>query len=136
MRHPQRRLVGERPEARIVGPVTATHIVRFAGAGGDFNPLHHDDAAARAAGFGGVIAMGQLQAGILAGFLSDWVGIEHLRAFEVRFVAPVSVGDVLILSAEVASVDVAAKTASVVLRASVGDRDVVSGSATVATSLD
>jgi acyl dehydratase len=104
-----------------------THIVRFAGAGGDFNPLHHDPDFASSAGFPSVIAMGQMQAGMLAGYVSDWVGIEHLREFEARFLAPVFVGDVLELSATVASVE--NDIASIDAAASVGGKVVVKGTA-------
>ncbi|MGW0891179.1 MaoC/PaaZ C-terminal domain-containing protein [Saccharopolyspora sp. NPDC002578] len=91
--------------AREVGPVTQTDVVRFAGAGGDFNPLHHDPEFARAAGFPGVLAMGQMHAGMLAAWLTDWAGVEHLREYEVRFAAPVFLGDTLLFSGEVRSVD-------------------------------
>jgi acyl dehydratase len=76
---------GDRSAPRSFGPLTRAEIARFAGAGGDFNPLHLDDEVARLAGFPTVIAMGQLQAGVLAGMLSDWVGVERVRRFEVRF---------------------------------------------------
>jgi acyl dehydratase len=92
---------GDRPAPRRVGPVTQTDIVRFAGAGGDFNPLHHDAAFAASAGFERPIAMGQLTAGLLAAWVTDWCGVEHLREFEVRFTAPLSIGDVIELSGEV-----------------------------------
>lgn len=92
---------GPIPGSRVVGPITRTDIVRFAGAGGDFNPLHHDPAFAAAAGFPDVIAMGQLQAGLLAGWVSDTFGVEHIREFGVRFVAPVLLGDILTLSGTV-----------------------------------
>jgi 3-hydroxybutyryl-CoA dehydratase len=105
MRRPHRLSVGDAPETRRIGLITQTHIVRFAGAGGDFNPLHHDPEFATRAGFRGVIAMGQMQAGMLAGFLTDWLGVEHLRELEARFLAPVFLGDVLELSAEVVSID-------------------------------
>jgi 3-hydroxybutyryl-CoA dehydratase len=123
---------GDSPSPRQVGPVSQTDIVRFAGAGGDFNPIHHDEAAARAAGFPSVLAMGQFTAGALAGLLTDWVGIENVREFEVRFVAPVFVGDVVILSAEVS--DVQAGEASLSLSAAVGERRVVQANARVARS--
>ncbi|KLL11307.1 acyl dehydratase [Protofrankia coriariae] len=100
-----RAAVGDTHPAREIGPLTQTDIVRFAGAGGDFNPLHHDPEFVRSSGFPGVISMGQLQAGMLAGWLSDWLGVEHLREFEVRFVAPVFLGDVLRLSGEIVAVD-------------------------------
>ncbi|AEH09430.1 MULTISPECIES: MaoC/PaaZ C-terminal domain-containing protein [Protofrankia] len=104
-RQPIRAAVGDTHPAREIGPLTQTDIVRFAGAGGDFNPLHHDPEFVRSSGFPGVISMGQLQAGMLAGWLSDWLGVEHLREFEVRFVAPVFLGDVLRLSGEIVAVD-------------------------------
>jgi len=97
--------VGERPSARIFGPLTQTDIVRFAGAGGDFNPLHHDPAAAAAAGFEQPIAMGQLTAGLLAAWLTDWCGVENLRSYEVRFTAPFTIGDTVELSGVVVSVE-------------------------------
>ena len=93
------------PEPRTFGPVTQTDVVRFAGAGGDFNPLHHDPEHARAAGFDAPIAMGQLTAGLLAGWLTDWCGVERLRRFEVRFTAPLHLGDTVILSGSITSVE-------------------------------
>jgi acyl dehydratase len=119
--------VGDRGPARRIGPITQTDIVRFAGAGGDFNPLHHDPSFAQAAGFRSVIAMGQLQAGILAAYLSDWLGVEHLRDYEVRFAAPVHLGDVLELSCEI--VGIADSVAAIVLSASVGGEAVVTARA-------
>ena len=80
-----------------VGPITRTDIVRFAGAGGDFNPLHHDEEYARAAGFPTVFAMGQFQAALLARFAADWLGAENVRSYKVRFKAKVWPGDVLVL---------------------------------------
>jgi acyl dehydratase len=80
-----------------VGPLTRTDIVRFAGAGGDFNPLHHDEEYARAAGFPTVFAMGQFQAGLLSRLAADWFGIENVRRYRVRFKAKVWPGDVLLL---------------------------------------
>jgi acyl dehydratase len=126
--------VGENAELRLIGPITQTHIIRFAGAGGDFNPLHYDPAFAEAAGFRSVIAMGQMQAGILAGYVTDWLGIEHLREFEVRFVTPVHLGDVLELSAEITAVQDGVATIGAL--ASVDGRPVVDASAVVAVASD
>ena len=80
-----------------VGPLTRTDIVRFAGAGGDFNPLHHDEEYARAAGFETVFAMGQFQAGLISRLAAEWFGIENVRRYRVRFKAKVWPGDVLLL---------------------------------------
>lgn len=80
-----------------VGPITRTDIVRFAGASGDFNPLHHDEESARASGFPGVFAMGQMQAGMLSRLATDWLGLRAIRTYRVRFSAKVWPGDVLTL---------------------------------------
>ncbi|MEW1822184.1 MaoC family dehydratase [Arthrobacter sp. NPDC080031] len=101
---PSHMVPAQRPEPRTVGPLTQTDIVRFAGAGGDFNPLHHDPEFAAAAGFGRPIAMGQLSAGLLSGWLTDWCGVENLRVLEVRFASPVAVGDSITLSCETLTV--------------------------------
>lgn len=104
MRAPVKVLMGQEHPSRTVGPLTLTDVVRFAGAGGDFNPLHHDTGFVAAAGFPAIVSMGQLQAGMLAGWLSDWVGVEHVLELEIRFVAPVFVGDVLTFGGKVTAI--------------------------------
>ena len=84
------------PELRV-DPITRTDIVRFAGAGGDFNPLHHDEEYARAAGYDTVFAMGQMQAGMLSRLATDWLGLANIRSYRVRFSAMVRPGDELTL---------------------------------------
>lgn len=122
-------VVGYRPQPRAVGPVTITDVVRFAGASGDFNPLHHDPDRARAAGFDAPIAMGQYTAGLLAAWLTDWCGVERLRRYEVRFVAPLRLGDTVVLSGEVTEIRDDLSTLD--LRASGRDGDLVTGTATI-----
>ncbi|HWE90056.1 MAG TPA: MaoC/PaaZ C-terminal domain-containing protein [Pseudonocardiaceae bacterium] len=129
MRPPVALASGQRIPAREIDPVTVTDFVRFAGAGGDFNPLHHDPEFARSAGFPGVLAMGQLHAGMLAAWLTDRVGVEHLREYEVRFVAPVFPGDTLRFTGEV--VAVADDVADLTLTASRGDEPVIRATARV-----
>ena len=93
--------VGSKAPERRVGPITRTQIVRYAGAGGDFNPIHHDETFAQKAGFPSVFAHGLLTAGILSGFASDWLGLTALRKYSVRYVAQVWPGDTLVLSGQV-----------------------------------
>lgn len=93
--------MGQVLESRTIGPITQTDIVRFAGAGGDFNPLHHDAEYARRAGLPGVIAMGQMQAGMLAAWVADLVHVENLVSFSVRFASPLAIGEILELSGTV-----------------------------------
>jgi len=97
--------VGETLPAREVGPVTATDIVRYQGASGDFHPLHHDDAFARAAGYPGVFAVGMLHAGYLASYCASAFGAERVRQFRVRFREQVWPGDTLTLSGTVTGVE-------------------------------
>lgn len=91
------------PES-TVGPLTITDFVRYAGAGGDLNPLHHDVEAAQAAGMAGVFGMGLLQAGMLGNRLARWVGPLNIRQFSVRFTGQVWPGDILAFAGRVASI--------------------------------
>ncbi len=86
---------------RTAGPITRTQIVRFAGAAGDFNPMHHDEPFALAAGQPGVFAMGQLQAAIVASMVVEWLGAEHVVGYGVRFRDKLWPGDRLVLRGEV-----------------------------------
>jgi acyl dehydratase len=90
-----------RSHDRRVGPVTRSQIVRFAGVGGDFNPMHHDEPFAQGAGQPTVFAMGQLSAALLARHATEWLGAERLRSLSVRFTAKVWPGDELDLHGEV-----------------------------------
>lgn len=91
------------PERRF-GPITITDIVRYAGASGDFNPLHHDDAVARAAGFDGVFSIGMFQAALLGTYVADRLGPRNIRRFTTRFSEQVWPGDELICNGEVTAV--------------------------------
>jgi acyl dehydratase len=99
------RLIEPRVKRRV-GPITRTQIVRFAGAGGDFNPIHHDEDFARSAGQPTVFAMGQLQAAMLARLAAEWLGAGELRTLSVRFTAKVWPGDVLVLRGSIDSEEV------------------------------
>lgn len=83
------------PPAFRYGPLTVTDLVRYAGASGDFNPLHHDEGYARAAGLPGVMAHGMLSAGLLASFVTRWFGAGSVRRYKVRFREKVFPGDTL-----------------------------------------
>jgi len=82
---------------RTTAPVTRTQIVRFAGAAGDFNPMHHDERFAQAAGQPSVFAMGQLTAAMLGSAIAGWLGREKVAAYGVRFTDKVLPGDRLML---------------------------------------
>jgi acyl dehydratase len=65
--------------------LTRTEFVRYAGASHDFNPMHHDDTVATAAGMPSVFGHGMLTAGFLAGAVTDYIGLDALRRYDVRF---------------------------------------------------
>ena len=65
--------------------LTRTDLVKYAGASGDFNPMHHDEVAAQAAGQPSVFGHGMFSMGILGTALTDYVGIGNVRRYQVRF---------------------------------------------------
>jgi acyl dehydratase len=91
------------PLARVV---TAEDVKAYAEAGGDANPLHQDDAVARAAGFPGIIAHGMFTMGHLAACIAAWAGgPERVRRLTSHFRAPVSMGEEIVAGGRVRSVD-------------------------------
>jgi acyl dehydratase len=99
--------VGLEAQPREFGPMTRQMFARYAGASGDFNPMHYDDELARSAGYPSVFAQGMLTAALLATFATDWLGAETLRRFGVRFREQVWPDDVLMCSGRI--IDIAAE---------------------------
>jgi acyl dehydratase len=66
--------------------LTRADLVQYAGASGDFNPMHTDEVAAKEAGLDSVFGHGMFSAGLLATALTNWVGIGTLMRYNVRFV--------------------------------------------------
>lgn len=87
--------LGTSAPERTFGPISRTDIVRYAGASGDFNPIHHDEAFAVSAGFPSVFSIGMFQAGLLATYATDWLGARTIRRYAVRFSEQVWPGDEL-----------------------------------------
>lgn len=72
--------------------LTRADLVRYAGASGDFNPIHWSDAAAEALGLPDVIAHGMLTMGTALRVVTDWAGDPgRVRSYSVRFTKPVVV---------------------------------------------
>ena len=121
------------PERRF-GPQTYTDIIRYQGASGDFNPIHHDPDFARSAGMPGVFSVGMLQAGYLGTYCVDLFGATSVRRLAVRFAEQVWPGDELVCRGTVTALTPTddGQTAEVDLAISRGTGGVaVSGSATV-----
>ncbi|MDP9101574.1 MAG: MaoC family dehydratase N-terminal domain-containing protein [Actinomycetota bacterium] len=83
------------PPPLVVGPLTRTDLVRYQGASGDFQPIHHDEPFARAAGYEAPLSLGMLHAGLLGGWAASWLGAGAVRRFRVRFSEQAFVGDTL-----------------------------------------
>ena len=97
--------VGDTHEAVVIDKVTRTHIVKYAGAGGDFNPLHHDDTVAQSlGGYPSVFAHGMFSMGLTGRMLTDWLGPTALKKFGVRFTKQVWPGDTLTARGEVINI--------------------------------
>ncbi len=113
-------------------------LVRYAGASGDFNPIHYSDHHARALGLGGCLAHGMLTMGVGLRVVTDWCGDPgRVRRYSVRFSKPVPVPDdeagaVVVYTAAVTKVD--GDTATLAIDARCGD-DRVLGAATAEVSL-
>ncbi|MBU3688371.1 MAG: hypothetical protein B7C54_11585 [Acidimicrobiales bacterium mtb01] len=95
---------GDHGAPRTWGPITRTDIVRYAGASGDFNPIHHDEVYAQQVGFPMVFSIGMYQASLLATYATDWLGADAIRRYSVRFREKVWPGDVLTCSGVVTKV--------------------------------
>ncbi|MBO0854087.1 MAG: hypothetical protein J2P18_10000 [Nocardia sp.] len=92
---------------REFGPLTRTDFVRYQGASGDFNPIHHDENFAKAAGFPTVFSVGMLQAGYLATYVTEIFGPANIRRFTVQFREQVWPDDVLACTGTVVAIDTA-----------------------------
>ncbi len=83
--------------------LTRTDLVRYAGASGDLNPMHHDDQQAQAAGLPSVFGHGMLSMGLLARSVTDWTGVGSLRNLKVRFTKQTWPGEELVATVTVMS---------------------------------
>jgi acyl dehydratase len=97
--------VGESRTMIVADNITRTQIVMYAGASGDYNPLHTDEVyATQVAGYPSVFAHGMLSMGATGRLLTDWFGADSLLRYVVRFVKQVWPGDTLTATATVADV--------------------------------
>ena len=87
--------VGDDIPKLVKSPVSHLQLVRYAGASGDFNPLHTDPKIGELIGLGGIITHGMLIMGFVGQMLSDYVGPTALRKFGVRFKGMTRINDVI-----------------------------------------
>lgn len=89
---------------------TRDSLVRYAGASGDFNPIHYRDDFAQSVGLDGVLAHGMLTMGIAVQVVADWIGdAGKIVDYGVRFTKPVFVdakdGAVVVITGKVGNID-------------------------------
>ena len=97
--------VGDVHTARLVDDLSRTQIVQYAGASGDYNPLHTDEVfTTKVAGYPSVFAHGMLTMGMTGKMLTDYVGDTRLTKYGVRITSQVWPGDTLDATATVTEV--------------------------------
>ena len=97
--------VGDVHREVVVDDLTRTQIVQYAGASGDYNPLHSDEIfATQVAGFPSIFAHGMLTMGLTGKMVTNYLGDGRLLSFGGRFQAQVWPGDTLTARAEVVDV--------------------------------
>ena len=97
--------IGQTFETVVVEDLKRTQIVQYAGASGDYNPLHTDEVyATKIAGYPSVFAHGMLTMGLTGQAVTALAGTENLLRFGVRFTAQVWPGDTLTVRATVVSI--------------------------------
>ncbi|OIB56827.1 FAS1-like dehydratase domain-containing protein [Natrialba sp. SSL1] len=104
--------------------------VKYAGASGDFNPIHYDEPYATAAGNESVFGQGMFTAGVASRVVTDWFGRETISSFGVRFQSRVFPGETIVATGEVESVS-QDETVDVTLEAATPDgKTLLTGTAT------
>ena len=97
--------VGDAYTEKVAEDLSRTQIVMYAGASGDYNPLHSDDLyTTKVAGYPSVFAHGMLSMGMTGRMLTNYVGDGRLTKYGVRFVRQVFPGDSLVATATVAAI--------------------------------
>ena len=125
--------VGHTHSDVVVENLSRTQIVQYAGASGDYNPVHTDEVfATKVAGYPSVFAHGMLTMGLTGKMVTDFVGDGRLLDYGVRFTSQVWPGDTLTATATVDSIGEEEGQAIVTLKISTTNQDgreVVSGEA-------
>ena len=97
--------IGDSRSKVVMENLTRSQIVMYAGASGDYNPLHSDEVfSTQVAGYPSVFAHGMLSMGATGRLLTDWFGVDGLARYSVRFVNQVWPGDTLTAVATVTAV--------------------------------
>jgi acyl dehydratase len=127
--HASRLKVGDSHSETVVENLPRTQIVQYAGASGDYNPIHTDEVyTTKVAGYPSVFAHGMLTMGLTGKMLTNYVGDGRLTKFGVRFTNQVWPGDTLVSTATVTAIQDGLVSLDVVTTNQDG-KEVVRGSA-------
>jgi acyl dehydratase len=96
---------GDELEERKLPPVDRMRLIKYAGASGDFNPIHLVDEAAAESGLPGIIAHGMLTVATMGLLFSPYLEHGYVKTFRSRFSGMVFLGDVLRVGGRVSSVE-------------------------------
>ena len=96
---------GEEIEGLTLPPVDRMRLIKYAGASGDFNPIHLIDAAAEEAELPGIIAHGMLTVATMALLFSPYLEHGYVKTFRSRFSGMVFLGDVLRVGGRVSNAE-------------------------------
>ena len=93
--------VGDELEVQTLPPITRLQLIKYAGASGDFNPIHTIDAAAEEAGLPGIIAHGMLTLATMGLLFSPYLEDGYVKELKARFSGMVFLGDELSIGGRV-----------------------------------
>lgn len=97
--------VGDSYQEEICNNLSRTQIVQYAGASGDYNPLHSDEVfTTQVAGYPSVFAHGMLSMGMTGKMLTNYVGDGRLKSYGVRFTSQVFPGATLTATATITDI--------------------------------
>ena len=86
-------------------PITKVQLVKYAGASGDFNPLHFDEEYAKKKGLKKLIAHGMLSMGFLSEYVESIFGVGKIKKLQVNFKSMVFIGEEITCSGKINSLD-------------------------------
>ncbi|ELY82430.1 MaoC domain protein dehydratase [Natrinema pallidum DSM 3751] len=117
----------------VVPNLERQQFVKYAGASGDFNPIHYDEPYATAAGNESVFGQGMFTAGVTSRVVANWFELRDVTSFGVRFQSRVFPDETIVASGEVAEIDPDAGTVETALEARTTDGEtLLTGTATAA----
>jgi acyl dehydratase len=97
--------IGDSLKPVVLEPVSRIDLIKYAGASGDFNPIHTIDEEAKKAGLPGIIAHGMWTMGNLAKIFTDYLEVGFIENYSIRFKNMVFLNDVITLNSTLDKVD-------------------------------